>query len=71
MTSFRPVPPPRRSRAARTAIGIAVLLGVAALAWLWNGPPYPAADPDRVAVRLKAEAGQTYDAGTHARPAGT
>ncbi|MER6191413.1 hypothetical protein [Streptomyces cyaneofuscatus] len=71
MTSFRPVFPPRRSRAARTAIGIAVLLGVAALAWLWNGPPYPAADPDRVAVRLKAEAGQAYDAGTHARPAGT
>ncbi|MGA5001429.1 hypothetical protein [Streptomyces arboris] len=61
MNSFRPVPPPPKSRATRTAIGIAVLLGVAALVWLWNGPPYPAADPDRVAGRLKAEAGQAYD----------
>ncbi|KAB2589732.1 hypothetical protein [Streptomyces arboris] len=61
MNSFRPVPPPPKSRATRAAIGIAVLLGVAALVWLWNGPPYPAADPDRVAGRLKAEAGQAYD----------
>ncbi|WP_328945895.1 hypothetical protein OG259_35110 [Streptomyces sp. NBC_00250] len=28
---------------------------------VWNGPPYPAADPDAVAGRLKAEAQRVYD----------
>ncbi|MFD7975556.1 hypothetical protein [Streptomyces sp. NPDC059071] len=28
--------------------------------WLWNGTPYPAADPDRVAARLKAQAQRVY-----------
>ncbi|MFF6776733.1 hypothetical protein ACFY8W_24740 [Streptomyces sp. NPDC012637] len=28
--------------------------------WLWNGTPYPAADPDRVAARLKAQAQRAY-----------
>ncbi len=34
---------------------------VAALAWLWNGSPYPNADPDRIAVRLKVQAQRAYD----------
>ncbi|MGK5543287.1 hypothetical protein ACSNOH_00810 [Streptomyces sp. URMC 127] len=28
---------------------------------LWNGEPYPAADPDRVATRLKEETRRVYD----------
>lgn len=34
---------------------------VAALAWLWNGTPYPRTDPDRVAVRLKGQAQLAHD----------
>ncbi|MFE6069299.1 hypothetical protein [Streptomyces sp. NPDC056525] len=34
---------------------------VAAGYYLWNGPPYPQADPDAVAVRLKAQAQRVYD----------
>ncbi|RLU81988.1 hypothetical protein CTZ27_30970 [Streptomyces griseocarneus] len=28
--------------------------------WLWNGAPYPVANPDRVAARLKTEVGQVH-----------
>ncbi|MFE5946006.1 hypothetical protein [Streptomyces sp. NPDC056480] len=34
---------------------------VAAGSFLWNGSPYPEADPDAVAVRLKAQAQRVYD----------
>ncbi|MFD8465810.1 hypothetical protein ACFV10_11945 [Streptomyces cyaneofuscatus] len=57
----RPRTRPRRSRRARAAVVVAVPLGVAALLWLWYGTPYPAADPDRAAVRLKGEAQRAYD----------
>ncbi|MGC5536099.1 hypothetical protein [Streptomyces sp. SR-10] len=50
------------SRAARTLCGALVAAAAgAALAWLWDGTPYPEADPDRVTVRLKAQAQRAYD----------
>ncbi|MFF4531568.1 hypothetical protein ACFY1P_20145 [Streptomyces sp. NPDC001407] len=56
----------RRARVALWCAGGLLVIGVsvgmgAAVRWLWNGPPYPAADPDRVAARLKAEAGRVHD----------
>ncbi|MFJ8249659.1 hypothetical protein [Streptomyces sp. NPDC094466] len=59
----RPLPSgPRAARAlvALRAALVAVVV-VAALAWLWNGTPYPRTDPDRVAVRLKGLAQRAYD----------
>ncbi|MGK5638081.1 hypothetical protein ACSNOK_07145 [Streptomyces sp. URMC 126] len=58
-----------RSRPARLALWSAGgLLAVGAIGGsyvaglrLWNGTPYPPADPDRIAVRLKAQAQRVYD----------
>lgn len=53
------------SRAARALFVLCatllVAVTVAALAWLWNGTPYPQSDPDRIAVRLKDQAQRAYE----------
>ncbi|MET9435784.1 hypothetical protein [Streptomyces sp. NPDC006551] len=54
-----------RSRPARAILWfacglLAVGAGVAGHR-VWNGTPYPASDPDRVAARLKVEAQRVYD----------
>ncbi|MEU1862605.1 hypothetical protein [Streptomyces gardneri] len=57
--------PPPRSRRARPFLWLGGGLLVAGVCfaghWVWNGPPYPKADPDRVAAQLKAEARRVYD----------
>ncbi|MGW4050668.1 hypothetical protein ACWENA_07530 [Streptomyces sp. NPDC004779] len=56
MNLRRPSRPVRRALLATTAAGLAVL----AVA-LWFGSPYPAADPEAAAARLKAAAQRAYD----------
>lgn len=72
----RLLPRPRLpgSRGARALVALCAALvaaaTVAALVWLWNGTPYPKADPDHVAARLKDQAQRAYDeAALPGRPA--
>ncbi|MFE0426880.1 hypothetical protein [Streptomyces sp. NPDC058953] len=52
----------RGSRAVLWTVGTLVATGVLAVGGLWwNGPPYPATDPDRIAEGLKAQAQVVYD----------
>ncbi|MEU3950133.1 hypothetical protein [Streptomyces sp. NPDC029526] len=52
----------RLRRALAWTVGGLLLAGAAVTArGLWEGEPYPAADPDRVAVRLKDHAQQVLD----------
>ncbi|MFJ5073799.1 hypothetical protein ACIP8Z_04190 [Streptomyces sp. NPDC088553] len=52
----------RPGRVARPFLHVLIAVGlVAAGHYLWNGPPYPKADPDAVAARLKARAQRVYD----------
>lgn len=64
-STFTAAPAPARARARRALwlIGIAVPAAVlsAAGAYVWNGPPYPPADPDQVAARLKQQSQRVYD----------
>lgn len=56
MNLRRPSRPVRRALLGTAAAGLAVLAAA-----LWFGSPYPAADPEAVAGRLKAEAQRAYD----------
>ncbi|MEU2547355.1 hypothetical protein ABZ618_18295 [Streptomyces roseolus] len=56
MNLRRPSRPVRRALLATAAAGLAVLAAA-----LWFGTPYPAADPEAAAARLKAEAQRAYD----------
>ncbi|MGW7368889.1 hypothetical protein ACWGI8_37055 [Streptomyces sp. NPDC054841] len=52
----------RWARTVLYGVGVLLVVGISVAGYrVWNGQPYPAADPDQVAARLKQEAQRVYD----------